>query len=257
MDAYVRFYFQCPECAAVLAGKRLDSPAVNVTELFSDGKMICDEFLSEPQMIVVCPSCSHIFWVRDPASPRETIVPSFTELTGKNQKKTVYPHSSWYLFGANTSRTQGKLALINHYSRIIAQFRPLSAEKELYIRKGLLWAQNDLVRKTEFYTLTDFFRGDISFSTWRHERKHRLVFKLYFMNMLPAYKANIKRMIEILRSSQDREVEKVYLAELYRLKGDFTKSLELIDELHRSTHFVNIIRNKALKKVSAVFKVAG
>lgn len=257
MNPYVRFYFHCPECAAVLTGKQLESPAIHCTELFSDGKMMCDELLSEPQMIVVCPSCGHIFWAIDPAFPDKILVPSFKELSTKQQKVAVYPYSSWYLFGSNTYRTFGKLALINQYSHLLAHYRPLSAEKELYLRKGLLWAQNDLVRKSSTYKFMDFVKGDVSFSTWRHDRNHRLLFKYHFLKQSAAYKANIKRMIEILRSSQDREVEKVYLAELYRLKGDFSKSLELVTELNRSTHFVNIIRNKALKKMSTVFKVAG
>ncbi|MCC7318388.1 MAG: hypothetical protein IT219_07625 [Bacteroidales bacterium] len=257
MNPYVRLYFHCPECAAILTGKHLESPAIQCTELYSDGKMMCDELLSEPQMIVVCPSCGHIFWVIDPASPEKTLIPSFKELPTKQQKVAVYPYSSWYLFGSNTYRTFGKLALIHQYSHLLTSFRPLSAEKELYLRKGLLWAHNDLVRKTSSYKFMDFLKGDVSFSTWRHDRKHRMIYKYQFLKHLPAYKANIKRMIEILRSSPEREVEKVYLAELYRLKGDFTKSLELITELNRSTHFVNIIRNKALKKVSTVFKVAG
>ena len=253
MNSIHTFYIKCPVCEAELAGKLHESLGINCTELYSDGKMICDELLSEPQLIVQCPSCSHIFWKDETVS----LTVSDENSDQGTHKVAIYPYSSWYLFGTNPNRSQGKIALIQHFTQLLSYLRPLNSKQEIYLRKSLLWAYNDLIRRNYSFTFLDFLKGKISYGTWRHERNHRLKEKFYFLKYTLSYKSNIKRIIDILRSAQDKEVDKVYLAELYRLKGNFDKAIEILNELNRSTHYVTMIRSKALKLNSTVFKVAG
>ncbi len=251
MRGFFTFYYDCPACKAVLSGKQHDMLGVNCTELYSDGKMICDEYLSAPQLLVRCPSCSYLFWTKDPNHCSEE------KMTTPVDKTSVYPYSSWYLFGANTTRSLGKFALIKQLEKAIATLRPLNADQELYLRKQLLWAFNDLVRITYKSGFWSFLKGELSFSAWRHVHRQRLREKLFYVWRSDTYKSNIKRIIELIRSSADKEVDKVYIAELYRLKGNFSRSIEILDELHRATHYANLIRERATKKNPAVFKVAG
>jgi hypothetical protein len=253
MNSIHTFYIKCPVCEAELAGKLHESLGINCTELYSDGKMICDELLSEPQLIVQCPSCSHIFWKDETVS----LTVSDENSDQGTHKVAIYPYSSWYLFGTNPNRSQGKIALIQHFTQLLSYLRPLNSKQEIYLRKSLLWAYNDLLRRNYSFTFLDFLKGKISYGTWRHERNHRLKEKFYFLKYTLSYKSNIKRIIDILRSAQDKEVDKVYLAELYRIKGNFDKAIEILNELNRSTHYVTMIRSKALKRNSTVFKVAG
>lgn len=257
------YFLDCPHCQAKLSGKAHESLGINCTELYSDGKMICDEMLSIQQLVVQCPACSFIFWTSELAEDLSRPVAAAIDTEeGRDQghthsKVVIYPFSSWYLFGTNPLRSRGKLALIEHLSRLLIKQRPILYDRELYLRKMLLWAHNDLVRHDDFYKLSQFFKGNISFSTWWHERSKRLFERMHFKTIRPFYVSNIKRMIEMLRSAPEKEPDKVYLAELYRLKGNFAKSIEILDELKRSTHYVTEIRKRAFNKDAAVFKVAG
>jgi len=250
MHAFNNFYFHCPNCNAVLEGKTLEMLGMNFTELYSDGKMLCDDFLTEPQWLVCCPSCSHIFWR---SKNQDDHIPE-TEISDYG---SIYPYSSWYLFGANMHQTAGKKALIRRLEKFLLLLRPLSPEQELYLRKSLLWAINDLVRESQAIGFLALLQGKIGFCSWRQNRKTYLTEKFIFLSYSKAYNDNIKRLIELVRSFPDKEADKVYLAELYRLKGNFSKSREVLDKLNRATHYAHQIRMRVNRKNPAVFKVAG
>ncbi len=246
MHAIKTYYGQCPSCLAVMEGKIQDMLGVNCTELYSDGKMLCDDYL-EPQQLVCCPSCSHVFWYSEAAALK----------TNNIAKESVYPYSSWYLFGTDSSTVEGKIALIHHLEKYLVLLRPLSVTQELHLRKQILWAYNDLIRDHEKFGLKAWLSNRISFRTWRFEQRRISAERNFFMSQKSRYQTNIKRLIEILRSSGDRDGDRVFIAELYRLKGNFEKSIEIIQELRRDTHYAHEIGKRARKGDPLVFQVAG
>ncbi len=223
---------------------------VSFTELYSDGKMLCDDFLAEPQWLVCCPSCSHVFWR---SKNQEDHIPEVKIA----DSGSVYPYSSWYLFGVNVRQTAGKKALIRRFEKYLLMLRPLMPEQELYLRKSLLWAINDLVREKQANDFFALFKGKTHFRSWRRIRHQLLTEKLLFHTYSKVYNDNIKRLIELVRSFPEKEADKVYLAELYRLKGNFARSTEVLDKLNRATYYAHQIRLRVGKKNPAVFKVAG
>ncbi len=250
MHAFNAYYFFCPSCHAILAGKTQEMLGINFTELYSDGKMLCDELLAEPQLLVCCPSCSHLFW-----RPDEVLSKLPDEV--QRESKMVYPYSSWYLFGADGSKTEGKKALITRCEKYLLSLRPMSAEQEFYLRKSLLWAINDLVRDYDHINFLAIFKKEFGFRWWLHNRGRLIAGRQFFLAKSKIYDDNIKRLIELVRSLPEKEADRVYLAELYRLKGNFVKSLEVLDKLNRATYYAEQIRRRVRAKNPTVFKVAG
>jgi hypothetical protein len=252
MSSCVFFEISCPNCAARLAGKRLKTESINFSELYSDGKMLCDGILSAEQRIVICPSCSHTFWI-----PEKSELKTYESNEIISFDNTVYEFSNWHQFGASTSKTDGKKALILHFQELLMRMKPFTVEQEIYLRKGLLWAINDLVREKRIYSLSDIFKGSFNFFSWRNERKEWLKQQIMYIKFSDLRVSNIKRLIELIRISDDKDINRAYIAELYREKGNFTKTIQLIGELSRSTHYVSLILEKAKKGITNVFKVAG
>ena len=63
------FYFQCPHCEAWLEGRNLKAEMVNQAILYSDGKVLNDNYITTPQKMILCPSCGHVFWIEHPVEP--------------------------------------------------------------------------------------------------------------------------------------------------------------------------------------------
>ncbi|PKP47948.1 MAG: hypothetical protein CVT92_16545 [Bacteroidetes bacterium HGW-Bacteroidetes-1] len=257
MTAFNVFYITCPNCNATLTGKKLRAIAINYSELYSDGKMVCNELISEPQKIIKCPSCANIFWLPEIVDEIDSEIRATPSDEVKEEKIAVYSYKSWYQFGCNTSLIEGKKALIDHHFQLLVMLKPFTVEQELYLRRSLLWACNDLIRFEMVNKLSRLFSGSFSFQAWRRERHDRIIQKILFLKLNPVYKSNISRMIELIKVTKEKESDKAYLAELYREKGNFAKAMEIVNELHRSTHYVYQIHKKITKKSTSVFKVAG
>lgn len=254
MRSFIGFEIVCPNCAAKLAGKRLKTDSISFSELYSDGKMLCNSWLSTDQKVVICPSCSHAFW-------NQNITDTDFSLSGNEQEvyfeNAVYQFSNWYLFGCDTTHSEGRRALIERYQDLLILMKPYSAEQEMILRKELLWAINDLVREKKQYHLSDIFIRKFNFFSWRNERREWFRQRVLFMKFHLLHISNLKRLIELTRISEEKDINRAFLAELYREKGNFTKTIQLIGELSRSTHYVSMILEKAKKGISIVFKVAG
>lgn len=250
MSTYHYIVFGCPRCSSRLAGLKLNPAEVQYSELYSDGKMNCDGYLVEDQKLVSCPACAHLFWQPSVESNAVLFDPSA-------QDQTVYPYSSWYQFGCNTAKIEGKIALIEHYIRFLHIISPLGGDTETYLRKNLLWAINDLIRDRGETRLIRLLLRKSKPVTWKASRRRQIRQHLAFLHYNQVHKANLQRLIELLRSKEDRGVNRVFLCELYREKGDFSRCLELVKNLHRSTHYLELIEKKARLHNSLVFKVAG
>ena len=250
MSAFQHFVLTCPSCSSRLAGLKLNPEGVQYSELYSDGKMICDGYLAEDQKIVLCPACAHLSW-----QPNLTVLAVMQDPSDNDQ--TVYPFSSWFQFGCNTTTANGKVAHIEHLHHLLQCIRPMSSEIEIYLRKNLLWAINDLIRYRSETRLIRLLLGNSRPANWRTGRRRQLRQNLAFLHYNELRKANLQRLIELLRSNEDRDLNRVFLCELYREKGNFSKCLEMVSQLKRSTHYLALIEEKAKMHNSLVFKVAG
>jgi hypothetical protein len=229
---------------------KLNPEGVHYSELYSDGKMICDGLLAEDQKLISCPACAHLFWL-----PHQEVRPLDTEAIMKDQ--TIYPFSSWNQFGCDSTLFEGKIALIEHYHHLLHCIRPLGSEVELYLRKNLLWAINDLIRQRSETRLIRLLTGRSRLANWKAGRRRQIRQNIAFFEYHKIHTSNLQRLIELLRSNEDREMNRVFLCELYRQKGNFSKCLEMVGQLRRSTHYLALIEEKARLHNSLVFKVAG
>lgn len=258
MTTFCNFYFQCPNCNATLQGKKLRPTAVKSNVLYSDGKMITNGLLSEKQQVVRCPSCAFIFWLSPnciPVSDAETN--NYISSQTDDMSMAAYAYSTWYQFGCNPFKTEGIKALINHYLNLLIELKPFSAEQEIYLRQQLLWACNDLVRYNAVNKIKSLFVNLFYFMGWHNCRIEAIKRHIMFLKLKPVYVFNLKRLIELMRSSKEKPMEKELLAELYREKGNFIKAKETLQQINQSSHYVANIRKNVHDKNSIVFKVAG
>ncbi|MBK9292263.1 MAG: hypothetical protein IPM52_11645 [Bacteroidetes bacterium] len=250
MSAFQYFVICCPACHSRLSGVKINPEEVQYSELYSDGLMLCDGLMAEEQKLISCPACAHLFWA-------PTVEKHACDADTCETDQTIYPHGSWYQFGCNTSNCDGKIALIEHYRQLLQCIRPLNSELEIYLRKKLLWAINNLIRQRSEASISQLLSGKSSFAHWRASRRNQTRQNLAFMGYRQLHISNIQRLIELLRSNEEREQNRLFLCELYREKGNFSKCLEMVRQLKRSTHFLTLIEEKARLHNSFVFKVAG
>ena len=191
MLKYDSFYFQCPHCQAWLEGRNLKAEMVNQAILYSDGKVLNDNLITTPQKMIMCPSCGHIFWVEKPEEPFITYEKPDTE---------VYSWNTWRFYGISFSDNKGKMALVNHYKTFLrkSHYEP---KKEIYLRRFLWWAYNDLHRNHQHVRLRYWLNGFMSFGVWHCNRKMILEgeklfiknYKDFTSNFCWNYKKNIPR----------------------------------------------------------------
>ncbi|MCK9449696.1 MAG: hypothetical protein M0Q41_12060 [Bacteroidales bacterium] len=245
MSAFDLFVFHCPQCKSEIVWRRLKNDAISYTELYSDGKMICDGVVATDHQLVICPSCAHPFWLTNSINllPPEQI----------QDMELTYPFQSWYMFGADLQKTEGILALIGRLTNLLAVMKPYTNEQEIYLRKLLLWTYNDLVRN---HHLRAAFHLLHPFAYVQEIINHRQRLK-QFRKRHTNYVANIIRLIELLRIQEDKAATRTFIAELYREKGNHARCLELLEAVSWSTYFTSEIKEKATAKCALVFKVAG
>ena len=161
MIKYDTFYIQCPRCGSWLEGHLVKSEMVNKSILYSDGKTLNDNYITEPQKLIACPACSHWLWIDEYNEP--TV--SYTK-----PQTPYYNWNHWRFFGIHFNSVEGRLALVNHYKKYLEAIDN-DRDKELYIRRMMWWAYNDLVRNNYQMHLRYLFSGKMSFNVWRKNRK--------------------------------------------------------------------------------------
>ena len=111
MFKYDSFYFQCPHCQAWLEGRNLKAEMVNEAILYSDGKVLNDNYITVPQKMIMCPSCGHVFWIEKPIEPL---------ITFEKPETKVYSWNTWRFFGISFSDNKGptRLRPLNNYKPI-------------------------------------------------------------------------------------------------------------------------------------------
>lgn len=246
MTSFELFYVQCPCCEAWLTGKKAKADTINQSVLFSDGMVISDLFPVNPQKLVCCPGCSHVYWLESCHEHQK--VDGISALG-------PYAWGSWRFFGANLTENRGRMALIRHYLRIIDQLKPFEPEREIYLRYALLWAYNDLYRNRNEGALGRLLSSHSSLRV----RLNLFIFhregKRLFDANYDGFSRNLERLIELLEANPPDD--QIQLVELYREAGKFEQAKALLKQIPRRTHFVNKLIDCIQQADKKVFKVAG
>ncbi len=190
MESGPDIFYRCANCDHLLRQESIFSGNTFGATIYSDGKTIAP-MMPEFADLSKCKSCKHIFWV-----------------TKAKEIAEHYPHM------VNTLNLEWQNAhmlgflTINEYFRALDQGLVTTSEEELYIRKQILWAFNDRVRKGKalFRAKKDPFR----------------------------WEENLDKLLNLL--SPDDVDQKIMIAEIYRYKGDFKKCLELIGSIKQSEY---------------------
>lgn len=278
MLKYVPYYFQCPNCHAWLEGRDLLHEMANETLLYSDGKELNDNFIKIPQKLILCPSCGHVFWIDDIADflkkveEKENLDSFNAEETTDEQPiakegqkelpftKTkpdayVYSWNTWRFFGVSFSDNKGKMALINHYKTFL-QKRHFEPSKEIYLRRFLWWAYNDLHRNHQHVRLKYFLNGFMSFGVWHCNRMMILEgTKLFFKNQKD-FNENLEQLKELL-TAYPEEAKDLEMAEIYRELRQFDNAKQELEQKGSLTHSISEMLRHTRRKDPRVFMISG
>lgn len=251
MIRFETFYICCPNCGSYLEGKRLKSEMVNQSILYSDGKTLNDNYITEPQKMVICPACNHWFWIDD-----------FVEPLVSGQKPDVfYTWNNWRFYGVKFGSNDGKVALIKHYKDFLTKIK-LDEEKELYFRRLLWWAYNDFVRDKYQISLKYLFSGKMSFGVWIKNRRKIISGIRFFKSVHAEYVENLRRLNELLDgryipSDERYEAANLERIEILREMGSFNEAAIMLALIPRRTHYIANIAERVKKKDSWPFLVTG
>ena len=240
------YYFQCPHCHAWIEGRNLKSEMVNEAILYSDGKILYDNYITTRQKIVICPSCAHTFWVEEPSEPF---------ITTTKPDADIYSWNTWRFYGVSFSDNKGKMALIRHYQTFLKKsyYEP---KNEIYLRRLLWWAYNDLHRNFHYIRPKYYLNGFMSYGVWSAYRKLLLEGEHLFVKNINDFNDNLHRLLELLDRHPEEKID-LELPEIYRELRDFETSKTLLDDATSRTHFTNEMIRRNKWKDSRVFMVSG
>lgn len=252
MIKFETFYIQCPKCKAWMEGHVLVSSMVNQSILYSDGKILNDGYITEPQKMVICPACSHWSWIDKYEEPY---------ITKEKPSNTYYTWNNWRFYGIHFGSNEGRLALVNHYRGFI-QKADINIDQEIYFRRLMWWAYNDLIR--DLY-LTDFHyyvSGAMSFSVWKKNRAKMLKGYKLFKEHKADFIENLRALLSLLESrytedDEEYEANGLDIIEIYRQLGDFKSAENLVNKTTRRTYFISKIEQKLRENNDLVFLVTG
>ena len=252
MIQFDTFYMQCPKCRSWLEGQMLKSEMVNQSLLYSDGKTLNDNYITILQHMIICPACGHWFWVEDFKEPL---------ITKEKPSGVCYTWNSWRFYGVHFASNEGKMALINHYLKFLAK-GPYDVDKEIYFRRFLWWAYNDLIRNHYQIGLKYLFSGEMSFNVWRKNRRKLLQGVIMFKKHENQYLDNLKALLQLLENRFTRDDENfesinLEIIEMNRELREFAKAKELLAQTTRRTYYIAHIEKKVKRKDSFVFLVTG
>ena len=214
--------------------------------MYSDGKILYDNYIITKQKLILCPSCAHTFWIENPVEPL---------ITYEKPEAKVYSWNTWRFYGIRFSDNKGKLALINHYQTFLKKSH-YEAHNEIYLRRFLWWAYNDLHRNHQHIHLKYFLNGFMSYGVWHCNRKMIREGEKLLLKNYKDYTDNLKRLKALLEKHPEEQTD-LELPEIYRELRQFDKAKELLDKAGSRTHFTNEMLRHSKWKDARVFMVSG
>ena len=157
--------------------------------------------------------------------------------------------------GISFSDNKGKMALINHYKSFLkkSHFDP---KKEIYLRRFLWWAYNDLHRNHQHVRLKYYLNGFMSYGVWRNNRVMIIEGEKLFLRNYKDFTANLKRLLALLEKHPEEQVD-LEVPEIHRELRQFDKAKSLLEQVGSRTHFTNELLRHSKWKDPRVFMVTG
>ena len=149
----------------------------------------------------------------------------------------------------------GKLALIHHYQTFLRKSH-YDAQNEIYLRRFLWWAYNDLHRNHQHVRLKYFLNGFMSYGVWHNNRRMIIEGEKLFIKNLKDFNANLSRLLALLEKHPEEQAD-LEMAEIYRELRQFDKAKTLLEAAGSRTHFTNEMLRHSKWKDSKVFMVSG
>lgn len=128
--------------------------------------------------------------------------------------------------------------------------------KEIYLRRLLWWAYNDLHRNHQHIRLRYFLNGFMSFGVWHCNRSLIIEGEKLFFKNLNGFTENLKRLQVLLEKHPEEQID-LEMPEIYRELRQFDKAKELLDQVGSRTHFTNEMIRHSKWKDPRVFMVSG
>lgn len=252
MIKFETFYIQCPKCQAWMEGHILVSSMINQSILYSDGKILNDGYITEPQKMVICPACSHWSWIEKYEEPY---------VTKKKPSNTYYTWNNWRFYGIHFGSNEGRLALVEHYKSFIRRAE-IDIDQEIYFRRLMWWAYNDLVRDLYLTDLHYCISGEMSFNVWKRSRAKMLKGYKLFKEHKTDFIENLELLLGLLENrytedDEEYEANNLDIIEIYRQLGDFKNAENLVNKTTRRTYFISKIEQKLHEEDDLVFLVTG
>ncbi len=211
MTTFHLVILKCPACAALMTQYDLMSYTVHDSTSYSDGK--CDSGAPSSKLICICPECTKPFWKEDGRYQDEPDHQQADQLPGAMDMYDL----PWRFDDDNEEKR------IGFYQDLLKDGFADGDKKEEYVRTMIWWAINDLVRNICSWTQARNIRQFKAIT--RHRRKFKALYKQYHSLFIE----NLDRMIFLFIKNGDPDL--LFLAEMYREKGDFKKAREIYDKV--------------------------
>jgi hypothetical protein len=215
MTTFRPIILKCPQCGTLMSDFELMSFTVHHAVSWSDGKN--DNGIPDEREIKICAVCHLPFWKREATLPHDPDWDVGDELGGAlDIRDQMEPFDDgWQEFK------------IQFYSNLISEDFAGDDDQEIYLRTRLWWAINDLIRyhtgfgkPKSLQPLTDRIK---QYKKRRQEADKRLKLFNSFHQM---FGHNLDRLIFLTIKNGD--VDLLYLADMYREKGDFEKAMDIL-----------------------------
>ena len=215
MTTFHPIILECPKCSALMSAYELMSYTTHRSENYSDGKT--ELGMPASKDISICTACRLPFWREDGRLPGD---PDWEEHGDLGSVMDLHD-LEWNFDDDRDEKT------IAFYKDLLDDGFADTDEREIFLRVRIWWSVNDLVRHL---------------STWRSARnlrmlraiiKHRRETLSLFETYRELFDQNLEQLIFLYIKSDD--VDLLYLANMYRESGNFSKAREILDKVERKS----------------------
>lgn len=179
----------CPHCENKMYTIGVMSYTIRNSEVFSDGKVICNPPRPSEKNILICSECYEAFWKDDAQIDNEKPEYLLDNLPEANSINDLFP-------GFDSDH---KLKRITYFFELLKKGFANTEKREVFLRIELWQSINDTVRYKK---------------------------ELIQNNLIDIFKNNLLRLVEIYKPRVENE--KLLLVEMHRELGQFDKASELL-----------------------------
>ena len=235
MTTFNLVMLKCPRCGALMTTYDLMSYTVHRSESWSDGKTGAG--MPASKNILICAVCREVFWTDDARLPEDPDWPADDSVASALDLYDL----EWKFDDGSDEKT------IDFYNNLLDNGFADEDVKEYYVRTRIWWSINNLIRHL---------------STWKSARnlgmlrkiiKHRRKTKALFKHYSALFDKNLDRLIFLLIKSAD--VDMLYLANMYRERGDFNKAKEILEKVEDKSKTWTKIKKKVERKDRMVIRL--